>query len=189
MDHDLKEIHVEKMPHELVQKIIDISNQEGRVCLLERVYDWFIIQEPDKYVVESHKFLDSAVPEQKEYDPSMEIVMALVYAPEDYDYQPFTAIKGIRVDRGVGMYADLVQSAFHKYKGIEKCLEYFNIKKSVCFGDGSNDIDMIREATIGVAMGQGVQEVKDVSDLVTKSCDDEGITYACERLGFLNDSD
>ena len=75
------------------------------------------------------------------------------------------------------------------FKGNEKILEYFNLKKSVCFGDGSNDVQMIKEATIGIAMGNACQSAKDVSDFITLSCNQDGITYACEKLGFLKEED
>ena len=68
-------------------------------------------------------------------------------------------------------------------------LDYFNLKKSICFGDGSNDVQMIKEATIGVAMGNACQDAKEVSDFITLSCDDDGVTFACEKLGFLKDED
>lgn len=185
LDANLKEVFIKKMSQKEVENIIQVTNQEGLVCLLERVYDWFTIQEADENTRMAHEFLHDDIPPQKEYDPSMEIVMAIVYAPKGYDYQPFKEMKGIRVDEGVSCYADIVLKEFHKYRGIEKILDYFHLEKSVCFGDGRNDVEMIREATIGVAMGQGAQEAKDVSEFVTLSCDEDGITYACEKLGFI----
>lgn len=185
LDHQFQPIFIETMTQKEVQSIIDVSNQEGLVCLLERMYDLFLVQEANEWVKKTHQFLNIEIPPQKEYDSSMDIIMAIVYAPKGYDYKEFRNIKTIRVDEGMSHYADLVRAEYHKYIGIEKCLDYFNLDKSVCFGDGMNDIDMIREATIGVAMGQGVQEVKDCSDFITKSCDCDGIAYACEQLGFI----
>lgn len=79
----------------------------------------------------------------------------------------------------------MVKKGCHKYKGIEKCLKYFDIYDTVCFGDGSNDLDMIQNATIGIAMGQGIDELKKCADFVTKSCDEDGIVYALKHFGFI----
>lgn len=185
LDSELNIISIEKMSNEEVQSIIDVCNSENLVCLLERVYDWFIVQKANEWVLKTHEFFNDVVPTQEEYDPSMEIVMAIVYAPKGYDYKKFRNLKGIHVDEGASHYADLVREGYHKYKGIEKILKHFKIEKSVCFGDGTNDVDMIFDATIGVAMGQAVEKAKDASKFITKSCDDEGITYACKQLGFI----
>ncbi|MGN1344903.1 MAG: Cof-type HAD-IIB family hydrolase [Traorella sp.] len=187
LDADLNTIYLAKMSQQNVEKIIQVTEEEGLVCLLERVYDWFIVQKASEYTKITHQFFHDEIPQQKKYDPSMEIIMAIVYAPKGYDYQPYKQLKGIRVDEGLSCYADIVCEGFHKYKGIEKILTYFQMDKSVCFGDGKNDVDMIKEATIGVAMGQGAIEAKEASDFVTLSCEDDGITYACKYLGFLNE--
>lgn len=189
LDKDFNEVFVEKMDPELVQKVIDITNQEGLVCLLERVKDWFIVQDASESTKVTHDFFRVSLPEKNDYDPSMEIVMFIVYAPKGYDYKPYKELKELQVDEGNSEYADIVKAGYHKYKGIEKMLEYFNIKKSVCFGDGSNDVQMIKGATIGVAMGNACQSAKDASDFITLSCNHDGITYACEKLRFLKEED
>ena len=188
LDKEFNEVFVEKMEPELVQKIIDITNQENLVCLLEEVKDWFIVQKTSESVIKTHEFFHCPLPIQKEYDPSMEIVMFIVYAPKGYDYAPYKQLEELQVDEGNSHYADIVKKGYHKYKGIEKILEYFNLRNSVCFGDGSNDVQMIKEATIGVAMGNGCQEAKNVSDFITLSCENDGVTYACEKLGFLKEN-
>ena len=42
------------------------------------------------------------------------------------------------------------------------------------FGDNFNDIDMIRYAGLGVAMGNAADEVKQAADIVTDINDNEG---------------
>ena len=52
----------------------------------------------------------------------------------------------------------------------------------MAFGDGLNDISMIREAGIGVAMQNAVEEVKSAADLITGSCEESGVAEVVERL-------
>lgn len=48
-------------------------------------------------------------------------------------------------------------------------------------GDGSNDIEMIREVGFGVAMSNAIDEVKAVADHVTFSNDEDGVAKAIEK--------
>ena len=52
----------------------------------------------------------------------------------------------------------------------------------MAFGDGLNDISMIREAGIGVAMLNAVDEVKAAADLITGSCEESGVAEVIEQI-------
>ena len=52
----------------------------------------------------------------------------------------------------------------------------------IAFGDGPNDIDMIAYAGIGIAMGNAVEEVKQVADKVTAPVGEHGIAKALQEL-------
>ena len=49
------------------------------------------------------------------------------------------------------------------------------MEQTMSFGDGLNDLSMIRAAGIGVAMENAVDEVKAAADRVTQSCDADGV--------------
>ncbi len=55
----------------------------------------------------------------------------------------------------------------------------------IAFGDNYNDIEMIEYADIGVAMGNGPQDLKQIADLVTRSVEDNGVYYGLKTLGFV----
>lgn len=61
-----------------------------------------------------------------------------------------------------------------------------DVKDTMAFGDGSNDLTMIQTAGIGVAMGNAYQGLKDVADYVTLDCDENGVAYAIEKFVFEN---
>lgn len=67
-------------------------------------------------------------------------------------------------------------------------LEHFNIpiEESVAFGDGDNDIEMIRHCGVGVAMGNASDRVKESADLVTTDVRDHGVVNALKNLGLLD---
>ena len=51
-------------------------------------------------------------------------------------------------------------------------------------GDGDNDIEMVKEAGFGVAMGNAEEEVKAAADYITLSNEEEGAAKAIERFAL-----
>ena len=50
------------------------------------------------------------------------------------------------------------------------------------FGDGLNDLAMIRAAGLGVVMANGFDEVKACADYITDDCDHDGVAAAIEKF-------
>lgn len=74
----------------------------------------------------------------------------------------------------------------HVDKGISlgRLLEITGAKREdlVCCGDGYNDIPMIKQAGVGVAMGNAQPEVKAAADFVTGSNDEDGLVRVVEEF-------
>ena len=51
----------------------------------------------------------------------------------------------------------------------------------MAFGDSQNDISMLEKAGIGVAMGNALKEVKEMSDLVTLDNNSNGIGIVIDQ--------
>ena len=59
-----------------------------------------------------------------------------------------------------------------------------SLSRTLAFGDGLNDLSMLRTAGVGVAMGNAYAELKDAADFVTLSCDECGVGAGIERFCF-----
>ncbi|MDC3418518.1 Cof-type HAD-IIB family hydrolase [Aquibacillus salsiterrae] len=72
----------------------------------------------------------------------------------------------------------------NKARAIEKVCARLGITMDqvMAMGDSLNDIKMIEEVGLGVAMGNAQDEVKAVCDWVTKHHDDDGVAYAINKL-------
>lgn len=71
----------------------------------------------------------------------------------------------------------------HKGHGLKFLADYLNLKlKNVmAFGDGLNDVTMIKAAGIGVAMGNACREVLEIADRVTLDCDHDGVAEEIKK--------
>jgi len=58
----------------------------------------------------------------------------------------------------------------------------FRYSDVIAFGDDYNDIDMLRECGIGIAMGNAPDEVKRVAKRVTYTNDNDGVAIELERI-------
>lgn len=81
----------------------------------------------------------------------------------------------------------LIVEPTEKYQGILEMVRLLNgkIDDIVVFGDGHNDFSMMKQAPISIAMGNAVDEIKEVATFVTKRNDDDGIEYACQYFGWI----
>lgn len=81
-------------------------------------------------------------------------------------------------------YCEVTHPEATKGKAIEFLCKYWNIdiSETMAIGDNDNDIDMIKTAHIGVAMGNGTPNLKAAADFVTKSVEDDGVVYAIEKF-------
>ena len=63
--------------------------------------------------------------------------------------------------------------------------EGLDISECIAFGDGGNDIPILKTAGIGVAMGNAADNVKAAADYVTTHVDDNGIANALRHFGAI----
>ena len=82
---------------------------------------------------------------------------------------------------------DIISKHGGKAKGMEAYMDHYGITRSetMAFGDGENDMEMIRFAGIGVAMGNAVKSLKDIADYVTTDIDEDGIENALKHFNLI----
>ena len=70
-----------------------------------------------------------------------------------------------------------------KLNGVKTISEHFNIllAETIAFGDDYNDVEMLRECGIGVAMSNAIDEAKAAADYVCGDCDDDGVAKWIEE--------
>lgn len=72
---------------------------------------------------------------------------------------------------------DIIQPGINKAAGLKELGELLDTKldEMVAFGDGGNDLEMIREVGLGVAMANAQPNVKEASDAQTGTNESQGV--------------
>ena len=80
-------------------------------------------------------------------------------------------------------FLDVTSYGIHKGTVVVRLAELLNIpaQRVAVIGDGPNDVEMFKQAGISIAMGQGVDEVKEAANYLTTSNDDEGWARGIEQ--------
>lgn len=89
---------------------------------------------------------------------------------------------------GEHMSADISFKEFDKAYGIRYIAKFLDIpmQDTFAFGDGYNDITMFKTVNTGIAMGNAVEELKNVASYITDDIFEDGIYKAMVRYGLIN---
>ena len=123
----------------------------------------------------------------KERYENKDILMAFVHTPETKDHLYHTYAPNLHFTRATPLFGEAIKKGSHKAAGMQRVLDHLgaSVEDTVAFGDSLNDIEMLNFAQIGVAMGNGRQELKNVSDHVTMHVDENGILEGLTHLNLI----
>ena len=84
-------------------------------------------------------------------------------------------------------FCDINNSSADKANGIRAIAQQLDIdiSETMSFGDGGNDISMLKAAGTSVAMGNALDKVKASATYVTTSVDEDGIANALRHFGII----
>ena len=90
-----------------------------------------------------------------------------------------------------GFFQDIIHSQAHKANALEQVLKKLNINKTemIAIGDYYNDLEMIEDAGLGIAMGNAPDDLKEKADVVTSSNNEDGVYHALEKYLFKSTSE
>lgn len=122
----------------------------------------------------------------KEYEGH--IVKCVLYSIDQQDIKSFRDELEESTEMsifGAGRYSvEVSPKGVSKGKAVEILSKHLNINREeiMCIGDNENDIEMIKYAGLGVAMGNGVDELKEVADYITDLNINSGVGKAINKF-------
>ncbi len=109
------------------------------------------------------------------------------FFPEEYEKELMARLPSCTSGRWHPEFTDITAKQADKGQGLLAIAKQAGLdpKFTMAFGDGGNDLSMIRTAGIGVAMGNALDSLKQEADYVTTSVDDNGIRHALQHFNLI----
>ena len=131
------------------------------------------------------KNLDKASPLEQVLE--QDILQLTPFFPADYEQQLMARLDHCISGRWHPEFTDITANGADKGEGILAIARHDGLDPAhtIAFGDGGNDSSMIRQAGIGIAMGNAIDALKQQADYVTTTVDDDGILNALRHFGIV----
>lgn len=175
------------------QPISKVDNQKLRQIFEDKKIPTVIIDKDGLYsnfindtIIQAQLDVSSPVPEVMDYH-STNIYQYTIYTGETTAKKVISSLQNCTMTKWNPNAFDIIPSSGGKSTGIFKVLEHFHIKSNefMAFGDGENDIEMLKLAHIGIAMGNADEIVKKNANYITDHIDEDGIYKALKHYHLI----
>ncbi len=156
------------------------EQQKTHINLVEDLYD-YIAKKDEKIIkitiCDSHQAIFNSIIKKLREIPDIEVLEVshmsrkiIRQGTEDVPIEYF--------------YTEISAKNVDKWNTIEFLAQKMNIlpEEIVAIGDNINDIKMINNAGLGVAMGQSSPKVQEMANYITKTNLEDGVSYAIESI-------
>lgn len=187
-----KIIQVEKIEKDSVLKYMEYFKKNPDICYLWTKLDGdcYFNKEPHERTKKHHASWSGGCPTIKEWNGE-DLCNIIYYYVTDKQTEEIIQLADEGSLERWSNCGHLNPKGINKSYGVQNFCKYFNITPDeiICFGDGHNDISMIEMAGIGIAVGNGHDELKKHADYVSDSIENGGIYTMCVQLGLIEPID
>jgi hydroxymethylpyrimidine pyrophosphatase-like HAD family hydrolase len=95
-----------------------------------------------------------------------------------------TMFEGLAVSSSISENIEINDEKAHKGAALLALADYLGLRRedTYAFGDGLNDLTMLRDAGTGIAMANAEPEAKAAADRLTCSCDEDGVACGIDEI-------
>ena len=182
-------IYKSAIPQEEVKAMAAFCEKKGVPCIFVEEHNISVCQPNDMVKKIFYDFLHVNVIPTVSFEEatSKEVIQMTPFITEEEEKEIRPSIPTCEVGRWFPAFADITAKGDTKQKGIDEIINHFGIRleETMAFGDGGNDVSMLRHAAIGVAMGNAVDEVKEHANYITTSVDEDGVANALKHFSII----
>lgn len=93
-------------------------------------------------------------------------------------------VEGIYVTSSIEQLIEISNAQAGKHSGVKFIMELLGLEREeiAAFGDGDNDIDMLKYVGTGIAVENASNQCKSAADVVTKHHDEDGVAYGIYEI-------
>ncbi len=186
LDRDRKRLYASPINLEDIQKVLPIFEKK-EIPLMFVEEDRIYINCINDKVRTAHKAITTELPRVEAYEGAP-VYQANVFSDKkDTDYV-MAQMAHSKMTRWNPYAVDIIPKSGGKKSGMDEILKHwdFSWEDVIAFGDGENDIQMLKAAGLGIAMGNAETSVKECADYVTGDVDKGGILDALKYFQILN---
>lgn len=151
--------------------------------------DTIAVSEPVPLAEEALAHILPEHPVDKTHYRRSEVFQMLAFYPEtrESEIAAEAAAHGCKTVRWHEQAVDILSAQGSKAAGIREAVAKLGIgmHEVMAFGDGLNDIEMIRAVGFGVAMGNAHPDLKAVADYVCPTVEEDGVYSGLRALGVI----
>ncbi|MCF7924542.1 MAG: HAD family hydrolase [Candidatus Izimaplasma sp.] len=175
------------IPYKTVKKMMDFSDKHKFDLVIE-YEDEYISYRKDTEA--SNKFSETFNLPDAKYDNKLypkRNVFAMVVFSNDLVDELRKEFSELQFNRSNKYGFDVNPQGELKASGVKTLIKHLNIdfEDTYAFGDGFNDIKMLKSVKHGVAMGNAVDELKAVAEYVTDHVNDNGLVKGLKHYHLI----
>lgn len=179
-----KEIHMDAFIDGSCYCLASCESKIGLLCMPESIR---------AYIRATRTFVDDLAAYIREHRLSVQKMTLNFYRQEDGSFLERSNVIEILASKPditflSGGYHNLefTKKGTSKGMGLKWLCDYLglSVTQTMACGDTENDIDILKTAAIGVAMGNATEEVKQIADFITLTNEKSGVAYAIKRFLF-----
>lgn len=183
-------VSISPIAHEEVKRVIEFADMEGVSCMVVGEKDIVMHNPTTKADDIFGKLLNVHGLRTDVFSHCAQSEAILQLTPvidEEQQRRLQSLLKSVEITRWCPDFADITAKGVDKAKGLAEIAHRcgFQHSETMAFGDGGNDVSIIREAGIGVAMGNANRSLIDVADYVTDAVDEDGIYNALIHFDII----
>ncbi len=177
------------IPKQDVQNIAKYCKENNFATIFVSEHE-IMVAKPNKLVKEIfYDYLNVSVIPEKTFEEALEkdIYQMTPFITKEQELSILDKIPNCQPERWNKHFVDIVSKGVTKETGLEAVRKYYNLNREdiIAFGDGGNDLTMLKYAGVGIAMGNAADNVKAVADYVTTSVDEDGIMNGLKHLNLI----
>lgn len=186
VDEAHKLIYKETIPGADVDALFSYQKEKTRFPWVMVTREYSVINYIDEAVQSLSRMVDVPLPKNTDLRevPQEEILQMSIFIKEKSEQQIMSdVLVNCQASRWHPTFADINKKGVSKQSGIDYMLNHFDLALSdtMAFGDGGNDIPMLKHVPMSVAMGNAEHKVQQTADYITDSVDDDGLWNALQK--------